>query len=203
MHIMKLTSSPQPTRKPFFTRFAQRAPISITLLAKSVLGIGVLGLLVALPMLPTVDIRAADGQSTLPSALGTKTPPEQKVLQFAAASATEARPTDAKKVKLGIVIYSTDAETVWNAFRFGVFALKQGDSVKVFLLAKGVDCEKLNTEEFNVTGQMRTFADAGGTILACGTCLKLRQSGGTELCRISSMQEMYDIVKGSDKVLTF
>ena len=106
-------------------------------------------------------------------------------------------------MKLGIVIYSTDAETVWNAFRFGAFALKQGDSVKVFLLAKGVDCEKLNTKEFNVTGQMQSFVDAGGKILACGTCLKLRKSEGTELCPISTMKDMYDIVKESDKVLTF
>ena len=41
-------------------------------------------------------------------------------------------------MKLGIVLYTTDAETAWNAFRLGLFALKQGDSVKVFLLAKGV-----------------------------------------------------------------
>lgn len=43
-------------------------------------------------------------------------------------------------MKLGIVIYSDNAENVWNAFRLGVFALKQGDSVKTFLLAKGVEC---------------------------------------------------------------
>ena len=46
-------------------------------------------------------------------------------------------------MKLGIVIYSTDAETVWNAFRLGVFTLKQSDKVKAFLLAKGVESEKL------------------------------------------------------------
>lgn len=46
-------------------------------------------------------------------------------------------------MKLGLVIYSTDAETVWNAFRLGVFSLKEGDEVKAFLLAKGVECEKL------------------------------------------------------------
>lgn len=33
-------------------------------------------------------------------------------------------------MKIGIVIYSNDAESVWNAFRLGVFALKKGDSVK-------------------------------------------------------------------------
>ena len=53
-------------------------------------------------------------------------------------------------MKLGIVIYSTDAETVWNAFRLGVFSLKEGDEVKVFLLAKGVECEKLVDDKFNV-----------------------------------------------------
>ena len=44
-------------------------------------------------------------------------------------------------MKLAIVIYSNDPETVWNAFRFGVFARKQGDAVSVFLLGKGVEAE--------------------------------------------------------------
>lgn len=44
-------------------------------------------------------------------------------------------------MKLGIVVYSTDAEPLWNAFRLGVFALAQGDSVKAFLFGKGVECE--------------------------------------------------------------
>ena len=46
-------------------------------------------------------------------------------------------------MNLGIVIYSTDAETVWNAFQLGVFSLKEGDKVKTFLLVKGVECETL------------------------------------------------------------
>jgi hypothetical protein len=28
-------------------------------------------------------------------------------------------------MKLGIIIYSNDPETVWNAFRLGVFSLKE------------------------------------------------------------------------------
>jgi uncharacterized protein involved in oxidation of intracellular sulfur len=32
-------------------------------------------------------------------------------------------------MKLGIVIYSNDPETVFNAFRLGVFSLGKGDSV--------------------------------------------------------------------------
>lgn len=106
-------------------------------------------------------------------------------------------------MKIGIVIYSTDAETVWNGFRFGVFGLKQGDQVKAFLMAKGVECEKLNTEQFNVTEQMQSFVDNGGQIQACGTCLKLRHSEGSELCPLSTMKDLYDIVKESDRVVTF
>ena len=106
-------------------------------------------------------------------------------------------------MKLGIIVYSTDAETVWNAFRFGVFALKQGDQVKAFLLAKGVECEKLNSEQFQVTEQMQAFVDNGGEILACGTCLKLRHSQGTDLCPLSTMKDLYEIVKESDKVVSF
>src|SRR3989304_1775952 len=100
---MKLTSSLQPTPKPFLTLFAQRAPISLTLLGKCLLIFGALGLLVALPTRGAADVRSAEGQSTRPSAVATKSPPEQKVLQVAAASATEARPTEAKKMKLGLV----------------------------------------------------------------------------------------------------
>jgi len=106
-------------------------------------------------------------------------------------------------MKMGIVIYSTDSETVWNGFRFGVFSLKQGDQAKVFLLAKGVECEKLDTEQFKVTEQMQAFVDNGGKILACGTCLKLRHSEGTELCPLSTMKDLYAIVKESDKVVSF
>ena len=33
-------------------------------------------------------------------------------------------------MKLGIVLYTADAETARNAFRLGLFALKQNDTVK-------------------------------------------------------------------------
>jgi len=84
-------------------------------------------------------------------------------------------------MKLGIVIYSKDAETVWNAFRLGVFSLKKKDKVKAFLLAKGVECEKIVDDKFNVLEQMKLFVNNGGEILACGTCLKIRNSEGSEL----------------------
>jgi uncharacterized protein involved in oxidation of intracellular sulfur len=105
-------------------------------------------------------------------------------------------------MKLGIIVYSTDAETVWNAFRLGVFSQKQGDKVKVFLLAKGVECEKLVDGKFNVTEQMQVFYDSGGEIFACGTCLKIRNSEGSDLCPLSTMQDLYEIIRDSDKVIS-
>lgn len=106
-------------------------------------------------------------------------------------------------MKLGIVLYSTEPETVWNCFRLGNFALQQGDTVQVFLLAKGVEYEASDTEQFKVTEQMRAFVKAGGKIMACGTCLKLRRQEGTELCPLSTMKDLYEMVKQSDKVVTF
>ena len=106
-------------------------------------------------------------------------------------------------MRLGIVIYSTDAETVWNAFRLGVFSLKNGDSVRVFLLAKGVECESLDTGNLKVTGQMEEYVDAGGVILACGNCLKIRHSKGSELCPVSTLKDLYEIIRDSDKVISF
>ncbi|MDD5670333.1 MAG: DsrE family protein [Candidatus Omnitrophica bacterium] len=106
-------------------------------------------------------------------------------------------------MRLGIILYSSDAEVVWNAFRLGVYALGQNDSVKVFLLAKGVECESLKHEKFNVREQMEKFLHDGGKILACGTCLKIRNQDGSEMCPLSTMKDLYDLIKESDKVVSF
>jgi sulfur relay (sulfurtransferase) complex TusBCD TusD component (DsrE family) len=106
-------------------------------------------------------------------------------------------------VKLGIIIYSNDPESVWNAFRLGNYAITEGDEVKAFLSGKGVESESIDTGAFNVTEQMRSFIDSGGVILACGTCLKIRQSEGSETCPLSTLADLYTIVKESDKIVTF
>jgi len=106
-------------------------------------------------------------------------------------------------MKLGIIVYSADPETVWNALRLGNFARKQNDDVKVFLLAKGVECEGLDTPRFKVTEQLQDLAAAGGEILACGTCLKIRQQDESALCPISTMKDLYELIRDSDKVVSF
>ena len=106
-------------------------------------------------------------------------------------------------MKIGIIISTNDAETVWNVFRFGNFALKEGDKIKVFLIAKGVEAESLDSDKFAVTQQMRDFVKAGGNIFACGTCLKLRNVEPTDVCPLAGLKDMHAIIKESDKVITF
>ena len=106
-------------------------------------------------------------------------------------------------MKLGIVLSTTEPETVFNALRLGNYALGQGDSVRVFLLGKGVELDKIQDERFNARQQAESLLQAGGTMQACGTCLKLRDSQGSELCPLSTMKDLYEIVRDSDRVVTF
>ena len=106
-------------------------------------------------------------------------------------------------MKLGIVIYSNEAEVVWNAFRLANFSLGEKDEVAIFLLAKGVEYEALSGAKYNIGELAQKLLDAGGKILACGTCLKQRQQGSSDLCPISTMKDLHQMIKESDKIITF
>ena len=105
-------------------------------------------------------------------------------------------------MKIGIVVYSKDSEVVWNAFRFAN-AVPISDEVRIFLIAKGVECESLDTDTFNVTGQIKTFVESGGKVFICGTCLEIRQQKAPEAFAVATLKELYEIVEQSDKVITF
>jgi len=106
-------------------------------------------------------------------------------------------------MKLGMVLYSNDPETVYQAFRLGNYALGQGDTVNMFLLAKGVECEDLDNEQFNVTDEIKDFLDAGGKTYSCTSCMRLRDKGETNVCTLSKMADLYKIIAESDRVITF
>ncbi|MCL4436524.1 MAG: DsrE family protein [Thaumarchaeota archaeon] len=108
-------------------------------------------------------------------------------------------------MKIGIILNTNDPETVWNTFRFGVTSLTNNHRVKVFLLGRGVEAEEISSDQFDVRMQMMRFLDAGGEILACGTCLKIRKKKESEvkMCSISTMQSLLEIVELSDKIITF
>lgn len=105
-------------------------------------------------------------------------------------------------MKLGIILSQTEPETVFNALRLANYSLKQGDMVKIFLVGKGVELDQINDPKFDVQGQARSVVASGGQFQACGTCLKLRQSGGSEICPLSSLSDLYEIVRDSDRLVT-
>lgn len=106
-------------------------------------------------------------------------------------------------MKLGIVIGTNEAEVAWNAFRLGVTALNAKHNVKVFLLNKGVEVEKIKDSKYDVKEQIESFAGKKGEILSCGTCLKSRKIQAGNVCNISTMKELLQLVEESEKVLTF
>ena len=106
-------------------------------------------------------------------------------------------------MKIGVIISSNDAETCWNALRYANFSFGQKDDVKVFFMGKGVEYQKISTDKFNTVEQAEKFLKSGGKLYACGTCIKSREQEASEMCPISTMKDMYEIVKESDKVVTF
>jgi uncharacterized protein involved in oxidation of intracellular sulfur len=106
-------------------------------------------------------------------------------------------------MKIGVIISSNDPETCWNAIRYANFSLEQKDEVNIFFMGKGVEYQKISTDKFNTIQQAGKFVCSGGKIYACGSCIKSREQESSELCPISTMKDMYDIVKKSDRVVTF
>jgi len=105
-------------------------------------------------------------------------------------------------MKLGIIITQTDPETVFNALRLADYSLKQGDSVRIFLSGRGVELDRITDPKFDVKGEAEKVLAGGGQFLACGTCLKLRNAGSSELCPVSTLKDHYEIVRDSDRLVT-
>ena len=66
--------------------------------------------------------------------------------------------------------------------------------MKVFFIGKGVEYQKVSADK---------FLKSGGMIYACGSCIKAREQEGSEMCPLSTMKDMYEIIKESDRTVTF
>ena len=105
-------------------------------------------------------------------------------------------------MKFGIILYSNDPETVFQAFRLGIYSLNKGDEVNMFLLAKGVECEDLDNDHFLITPEIRNYLDLGGKTYSCTSCMRIRQKESTEACPLSKMEDIYKIIAESDRVIS-
>jgi uncharacterized protein involved in oxidation of intracellular sulfur len=112
-------------------------------------------------------------------------------------------------MKLGIIVSSNDPETLQNALEFASFSLSKKDSVKVYLLGKGVELEVHGKMEgyyqqpVKTTEYVKKFIDGGGQILASKKCFEFRQLGVPEFCTVSSVGDLYNMIQESDRILTF
>jgi len=104
-------------------------------------------------------------------------------------------------MKLGIIITQTDPETVFNTLRLAQYALEEGDEVRIFLSGKGVEIDGIEDPKFDVRAEAQKILDAGGQFLACGTCLKLRDSEGSEVCPLSTLKDHYEVIRDSDRII--
>jgi len=105
-------------------------------------------------------------------------------------------------VRLGIIVNTNNPETAWNALRLGNTALDAGHEVSVFLMGSGVEVEEIKSEKFDVAEVLNKFIGNKGNLLACGTCLKVRQQE-TGVCPVSTMPQLVQLIADSDKVVTF
>lgn len=105
-------------------------------------------------------------------------------------------------MKLGIMITQSDPETVFNILRLAIYSLEQGDQVRIFLSGRGVEIDQIEDPKFNVKAEAQKLLDAGGQFFACGSCLKLRNSEGSDVCLPSTIKDHYEIVRDSDKIVT-
>jgi len=119
------------------------------------------------------------------------------------AQSTVNQPGDKIPTSIGMVIYSNDTETVWNALRLANYSKSEKDTVNIFLLGKGVELENLVKENKDIKEQAELFLDAGGSILGCGTCLRSRKNNSPEICRFSSLKDLYELIRKNKIVLSF
>lgn len=106
-------------------------------------------------------------------------------------------------MKYLLVINTADAETVWNALRFGSAARSREHEVSAFLMGPAVEIESIEDDRFDVQAALERFVGQGGSALSCGTCLKSRQMGAAEACPISTMDDLVRLSEEADRLLSF
>jgi uncharacterized protein involved in oxidation of intracellular sulfur len=74
--------------------------------------------------------------------------------------------------------------------------------VRIFLSGRGVEMDQIDDPKFDVRKIAQELLSAGAQFLACGTCLKLRHSDGSQLCPLSTLKDHYEIIRDSDRVVT-
>jgi len=74
----------------------------------------------------------------------------------------------------------------------------------IFLLGEGVEATTLTGKRFDVSGQVKEYAEAEGVVLSCKSCIEHRKMGGAaRSCAISTMKDLMVLIEQSEKVVSF
>ena len=106
-------------------------------------------------------------------------------------------------MKLAIILSGSQAEINWNALRLANLARSKGDTVSIFLIGEGVEYGKHSSDQFDIRKQVEKFLESEGEILACGTCMKIRNQKSAKECPAGGIEDLYHLIADSDKVITF
>lgn len=107
-------------------------------------------------------------------------------------------------MKFGIILQSNSLERIWNTFRLGITALNAGHKVEIFLMNEGAELESIpDAPDFDISQKILEYKKIGGEIFACQTCLKIRGKEKSNVCPISTMPQLLQMIEQSDKVLAF
>lgn len=157
------------------------------------------------PVLRAMGVSEDIGRGAVRFSLGRYTTKEEidQVMDDLKKVIYEKKNSGGNSMKLGIIIETKEYEKAWNAMRFAVASKKKGHEVKVFLMGEAVEIENLSNEKYDVGEQVALFHEIGGTILACGTCLKSRNMDGSDTCPLSTMNDCVELVEWADKMVTF
>ncbi|MBF8280320.1 MAG: sulfurtransferase [Candidatus Magasanikbacteria bacterium] len=101
-------------------------------------------------------------------------------------------------------------DKAWNALRLVGELLDQDVKVKIFLLEDGVDVGKENQEakgkEYNLEELTKELLAKNVPFVACSSCLKVCGISREKLIDgivVGHMSDLANLIKESDKVLTF
>jgi uncharacterized protein involved in oxidation of intracellular sulfur len=102
------------------------------------------------------------------------------------------------------------SERAYNALRLaGALAAREGEQVRVFLLADAVGCARAGQkvpEGYYNTELMLGKVVRSGEVALCGTCMDARGMKDADVmagARRSTLKELADWTVGADKVLVF
>ena len=106
-------------------------------------------------------------------------------------------------MRLSIILSTKHVETNWNALRLANLTLSKGNTVSVFLVGEGVEYGKNSSDQFDIKKQIGKFLGSGGEIAACGTCMAIREQKSGKECPAGGIEDLYNLIADSDKVVTF